>query len=266
MNRLGKRLKDIKSAGEKALSIFVTAGYPELDSTAKLVWNLAEAGADLVEIGIPFSDPIADGVTIQKSSQKALENGITLKRILHQVEEIRKGSELPVILMGYLNPVAKYGFQSFVKDAENAGVDGLILPDLIPEESFSYQEVVKTSKIGLNYLVSPNTPGDRLRTIDGLTRDFIYCVALTGVTGSREGLPPGIADYLSRVKGATTHPYLVGFGISNPQDARAIARHADGVIIGSAIIKLIAQSANERAMLKATSRFTSEIKKALKGA
>jgi tryptophan synthase alpha chain len=191
---------------------------------------------------------------------------MTLSRILQQVEEVRKKSELPLILMGYLNPIAHYGFADFVRDAESAGADGFIIPDLIPEEFAGYNADLDNRQIGVNFLVSPNTTDQRLELIDELTGDFIYCVSLTGVTGSRTRLPAGIVEYLARVKQHCRHPYLVGFGISTPEAAQEIAGHSDGIIIGSALINLIGAAAGKSEMHQKTAAFTRQIKEALKGA
>jgi tryptophan synthase alpha chain len=266
MNKVSQKLQAARQSGEKLLSIFVTAGFPERDSTPELVWTLEQAGADLIEIGIPFSDPIADGATIQHASQVALQNGMSLQLVLRQVEIIRSKSQIPLILMGYLNPIVRHGFAETARDAEAAGVDGFIIPDLIPEEFVEYRQILTGRSIGVNFLVSPNTPTARLREIDELTSDFIYCVSLTGVTGSRAALPSGIVDYLGRVKQNCSHPYLVGFGISTPEVAKAIARHSDGVIIGSALLKVIAEAKDSQDMHHKTATFTRNIKTALKGA
>ena len=265
MNRLKQTFEHAQIRGEKLLSIFITAGFPHLESTADLIWNIEEAGADFVEIGIPFSDPIADGPTIQKTSQAALENSITVGKILQQVQTIRQKSEIPIILMSYLNPLLKYDFKKFANDAEKAGVDGLIIPDLIPEEFQNFAPILKENGLGLNFLVSPNTSFARIRLIDRLTSDFIYCVSVAGITGSREGVPDGLIAFLTKLDVEITHPYLVGFGVSNANDAKAISKHCDGVIIGSAILDLISNSRQNEEMLNSVRQFVQEIKLSLKG-
>jgi len=247
------------------LSVFVTAGYPHLESAPKLVWQLEESGADLIEIGVPFSDPIADGPTIQHSSKIALENGMNLNLVLKQIQTIRQKSEIPIILMGYLNPLLKYGFDRFIKDAVETGVDGLIIPDLLPEEFQTIDSEFNGSKLGMNFLISPNTPSARIKKIDAATSDFIYCVSVAGVTGRRSGVSHGLIDFLQSIKSIVTHPLLVGFGISNPEDANEISRNADGVIVGSAIIDLITKSRGDQDMLSSISQFVQSLKLALKG-
>ncbi|MFQ5706775.1 MAG: tryptophan synthase subunit alpha [bacterium] len=263
MNRLAQLFRRSDKNQDKLLSLFLTAGYPKLESTPELVWTVERAGADFVEIGIPFSDPLADGPTIQKSSQTALQNGMNVRGVLQQVEEIRRKSQLPLILMTYLNPILKYGLEKFIEEANEAGVDGFIIPDLLPEEL----ETARNGKtFGVNLLISPNTPIERVRAIDRLTTDFIYCVSVTGVTGSRRGVPAGLLDYLKAVREVVTHPVLVGFGVSDPEDAGAISRAADGVIIGSALIDLMGRFRDRDEMLGAVSQFVQKINQALKGA
>jgi len=265
MNRISNTFQKVRGRDEKILSVFVTAGYPHLESAPELVWQLEESGADLIEIGMPFSDPIADGPTIQHSSKVALENGMNLNLALKQIQTIRQKSEIPIILMGYLNPLLKYGFDRFIKDAVEAGVDGLIVPDLLPEEFQTIDPEFNGSKLGMNFLISPNTPSARIKKIDAVTSDFIYCVSVTGVTGRRSGVSPGLIDFLQSIKSVVTHPLLVGFGISNPADANEIGRNADGVIVGSAIIDLITKSQGNHDMLRSIGQFAQRLNFALKG-
>lgn len=265
MSRFKNTFQKAQKSGEKLLSVFVTAGYPKLDIAPELVWILEQAGADFVEIGIPFSDPIADGPTIQNASQIALENGMNLKEALKQVQVIRQQSQIPIILMGYVNPLLNHGLEKFIKDAEEVGVDGFIIPDLLPEEFLNFKNIFIRKKLGVNFLISPNTPTSRIKNIDKLTCDFIYCVSATGVTGTRKGVPLGLIDFLQSIRNLIKHPYLVGFGISNPQDAREIARYSIGVIVGSAIIKLINKYNDRSKMFEAVNLFVKELKSALKG-
>ena len=265
MNRISNTFQKVQKTDEKILSVFVTAGYPHLESAQELVWQLEQSGADLIEIGMPFSDPIADGPTIQHSSKVALENGMNLDLVLKQIQTIRQKSEIPIILMGYLNPLLKYEFDRFIKDAAEAGVDGLIIPDLLPEEFQTIDSEFNGSKLGMNLLISPNTPLARIKKIDEVTSDFIYCVSVTGVTGRRSGVSHDFIDFLQSIKSIVTHPLLVGFGISNPEDANEIGRNSDGVIIGSAIIDLITKSRGDHDMLSSVDQFVQRLKFALKG-
>jgi len=240
-NRIGKLFENHKD-DSKIMSLFITAGYPDLESTVDLILGMEENGADLIELGMPFSDPLADGPTIQYSSNKAIENGITMNRIFSMVEEVRHKSEIPIILMGYLNPVLRFGVELFCEKAQQAGVDGLIIPDLPPEESHLLEEHAKSSKLSLIYLVAPNTNDKRMQLIDGKSEEFVYCVSVTGVTGAREGgeVSKSVNRFISRVQQhITRNPTMIGFGIKSFEDAQKIAEKADGFIVGSALINTI---------------------------
>jgi tryptophan synthase alpha chain len=221
---------------------YLTAGFPALDATVDLVLAAAEGGADLVEMGLPFSDPLADGPTIQAASQKALENGITHRRALDMAAEIRRHSAVPLIFMGYYNPLLRFGIDAFLREMAAAGVDGLIVPDMPFEESLEVREAARTHGVGLTFLVAPTTPEDRISVLDAVSSEFLYCVSLTGVTGARRELDPGLPVYLSRVAGLTRKPFVVGFGISRPDQVDQVAPPAAGVVIGSALIQAIANA------------------------
>ncbi len=239
-NRLTTKLTQLRERNEKALVLFLTAGYPKLDSTVPLVLELAQAGADIIELGIPFSDPLADGPVIQASSQQAIKNGITLEYILGQVKEIRKHTNIPLVLMGYLNPILHYGEEKFFADARKSGIDGIILPEVPLEETDRFLSFTRKHHLADILLVSPATTDKRIREIDEVSSGFLYCVSTTGVTG-RSNIGD-IESYVKRVKRhAKKNPVLVGFGIKTPTDAQRIAQHADGVIIGSALIQKITQ-------------------------
>jgi tryptophan synthase alpha chain len=240
MNRLAAKLSRLRERHEKALVLFLTAGYPKLDSTVPMVLALIQAGADIIELGMPFSDPLADGPVIQTSSQQAIKNGITLDRILEQVKEIRKHSDVPLVLMGYLNPILHYGEKRFFADAANVGVDGIILPEVPLEESDRFLLLNRKHNLADILFISPATSDERIRNIDKVTSGFLYCVSTTGVTG-RSNIGD-IESYVKRVKRiAKSNPVLVGFGIKTPADAKRTAQYADGVIVGSALIQRIAQ-------------------------
>lgn len=262
MNRLTKLLRN-RSEEEKLLSIFLTAGYPKKESTAEIVRVVESAGADFVEIGVPFSDPMADGPTIQKSSEIALQNGINLDLVLEQIQRIRTESQLPFILMSYLNPILAYGTERLIEDATAAGVDGFIIPDLIPEEK--RRICGDGGEMDVNFLISPNTAQDRVEAIDEATADFIYCVSVAGVTGARKGIPSDLIDFLKSIRRKVSSPVFVGFGISNGKDAREIARNCSGVIVGSAIINLLAGSNGQGKGLQSVAEFVRDLKSALKG-
>jgi tryptophan synthase alpha chain len=241
MNRIDAVFQELKKQGRKALIGYVTAGFPDRVSLKRLVPTLEKAGLDLLELGVPFSDPIADGPTIQKASQAALAQGTTLAWILGQVRELRKHVRLPIVFMTYCNPIYAMGVETFFRRARASGLDGLIVPDLIPEES---RLLAPAKRFGVHviYLVAPTTPNDRIRYVARATHGFLYAVSLTGVTGARTTLPAGLPHFLKQVKAVSRAPVAVGFGLSTPAQVRAAARHADGVIVGSALIRAIDRS------------------------
>lgn len=241
MNRIDKTFRRLRQEGRKALIGYVTAGFPHKASLRTLVPLLEDAGLDLLELGVPFSDPIADGPVIQKASQAALANGATLKWVLEAVGDLRPRVRLPILLMSYANPIYSMGAEDFFKRAQASGVDGLIVPDMIPEEA-SWLAPAGRHGVHLIFLAAPTTPEDRIRRIARMTRGFLYAVSLTGVTGARAALPPELPAFIKKVKALSRRPVAVGFGLSTPAQARAAARHADGVIIGSALIKEIENS------------------------
>lgn len=226
----------------KIMSLFLTAGYPDPEATVDLILGFEENGVDLVELGMPFSDPLADGPTIQYSSNVAIEHGITMSKILQMVRQVREKSEIPIILMGYINPVLRYGIEKFCEDAADAGVDGLIIPDIPIEESDILKEEAESNGLPMIYLVAPNTSDERMQKIDQQSQGFVYCVSVTGVTGAREGdeVAQSVQRFIERVKdNVTRNPKMVGFGIKSHEDAQRIAREMDGFIVGSALIDTI---------------------------
>lgn len=227
---------------EKIMSLFLTAGYPDPEAAVDLILGFEENGVDIVELGMPFSDPLADGPTIQYSSNVAIEQGITMKKILQIVEKVREQSNIPIILMGYVNPVLRYGVKAFCGDAAEAGVDGLIIPDIPIEESGILKDEADKNELSIIYLVAPNTSDERMRKIDKQSRGFVYCVSVTGVTGAREGneVAKSVQRFIDRVKkNVTRNPKMVGFGIKSHEDAHRIAADMDGFIVGSALIDTI---------------------------
>jgi tryptophan synthase alpha chain len=226
------------------VSVFYTAGFPVLDDTVTVAQHLQDAGADLIEIGIPFSDPVADGPTIQESSKVALANGMHLKLLLKQVEEIRKTVTIPIVLMGYLNPVIQYGIDLFLKDAARAGVDGLILPDLpLYEYEVKYKNVFQEYGLVNTFLVTPQTSEERIQKMDHLTSGFLYAVSSSSTTGSRTSFSEEQEKYFHRLREMKLkHPFLIGFGVANHQTYKTVCRYAAGAIVGSAFIQLISRS------------------------
>ncbi len=239
--RLNQLIQRKKENDEKNLSIFVTAGFPEKDATEEIIIQLAHAGADFIELGIPFSDPVADGPVIQQASQKALENGISLRDIIMIIEKIRKTTDIPIILMGYLNPVFQYGIEKFFKDASRAGADGFILPDWPIEESGRYKELLQSLDLDLIHLIAPNTAEIRIKEIDEISTSFVYCVAYTGVTG-RAKRNESSQYFLKKLNKLLKKPHLIGFGVKTREDFEYYGHFADGVIIGSAFINLLSET------------------------
>ncbi len=240
MNRIQATFQHLREAGDTALMPYLTMGYPERDSALSLVPAIAEAGADLIELGVPFSDPLADGPTIQASSQRALENGMSLSRCLSQARALRAaGVRIPFVLMGYYNPILQLGIERFAGEAATAGIDGVIIPDLPPEEAESVQPVLQAAGLDLVYLVAPTSDAARISTVTGRSDGFVYLVSLVGVTGARDQLTRDLGEFVARVRAATSKPLAVGFGIGTPGQAAEVAGLADGVIVGSALIKVI---------------------------
>lgn len=248
---------------EKVMSLFITAGFPELDSTPELILALEKAGADIIELGMPFSDPLADGPTIQLSSEVSINNGTTLDHIFNQVADVRKRTDIPIVLMGYINPILHYGLESFFKNAAKSGVDGVILPDVPIEESSLVEELCRTNNMALIYLVAPNTTDSRMKRIDEKSEGFVYCVSITGVTGARDGnkVANSIAGFINRVKSnITKNPILVGFGIKSHEDAMLISRDLDGFVVGSALIDTINKHYPNSDWMDQTTEFVSKMK------
>lgn len=241
MNRIQKKFEE-KGAGEKLMSLFITAGYPELESTVNLVLGFEKHGADMIELGMPFSDPLADGPTIQYSSDIAIGNGITIEKIMDMVSSIREKSDIPIILMGYMNPVFRYGIAKFCKRAKEVGVDGFILPDIPVEESGLIEQEAIHVGIPIIYLVTPTTTDARMELADKKSGGFVYCVSVTGVTGARSGeeVSQSVNKFIFRVrKNIVSNPVMIGFGIKSYNDSQKISKNVDGFIVGSALINQI---------------------------
>ena len=254
MSRIAETFAALKAAGRTAVMPYLMVGFPERDSALELAPALEAAGADLFELGVPFSDPLADGATVQRASERALENGVRLASCLETVVELRAaGLRAPLVLMGYFNPFLRYGLQRLLDDAAGAGVDGLIIPDLPPEESAEFHALCQAAGIDLIFFVAPTTPDERIAAIAKLASGFIYCVSLTDVTGARAELWEGLPDFLARVRRHTGLPLVVGFGISSAAHVRQVGQHADGAIVASALIdRLEAAVPSERARVAAS--------------
>jgi tryptophan synthase alpha chain len=236
MKTLNQYLADINNQNRKALSVFLTAGFPDPDHFVTLCLRILDAGADMLEIGIPFSDPIADGPVIQKSSYRALQYGITLSKIFDFVTQLRAETEKPLILMGYANPIQRYGTQRFCEDAVAAGVQGIIIPDIPLEEYDDFWEA-PTPSLARILLTTPTSPAERIERIDQLSEGFVYCVSVTGTTGMQQGFSASVQNNLHRTyTQIKKNKMLIGFGISSADDIRTFAPFCDGVIVGSAVI------------------------------
>ncbi len=240
MSRIITTFEELKQSSRKALMPYVTMGFPALESALEIVPALAEAGADLVELGVPFSDPLADGATIQAAGQRALANGMSLALCLEQAATLRaRGVTVPFVLMGYYNPIMQFGFERFAERAVACGIDGLIVPDLPPEEAKTLHAAATARGLDVIFLLAPTSDAARIQTVTSLSGGFVYLVSLVGVTGARESLPPDLADFVARVRAVTDKPLAVGFGIATPEQAAQVAQIADGVIVGSALVKAI---------------------------
>ncbi len=243
MSRIADAFARLRDERRTGLVAFLTVGYPSLDDTLRLVPALIQGGADIVELGVPFSDPLGEGPTIQRSSHHALLQGVTPGVCLEVVAKLREGGvEAPLILMGYYNPLLAYGLQPFSGNASRAGADGIIAVDLPPEESHPLRDACRENGLDLIYLLAPTSTDDRIGLVASLASGFVYCVSVTGVTGARQELPKGLSSFVSRVRARTPLPLAVGFGISKPKHFRAVGRIAEAAVIGSAIIDEIDRS------------------------
>lgn len=245
ISRIGETFKELKKKGEKAFIPYIMAGDPSLEKTKDIVQMLEECGADIVELGVPFTDPLADGPTIQRASERALNAGVTLKKVIAFVKDLRQDTQIPVVLMTYYNPVFKYGEEHFVRDAKDAGVDGVIIPDLPPDEAGSLIHSSRKTSLDTVFLLAPTSTPERIKKVAKASRGFIYYVSVTGITGSRLLLDGSIETLVSEIRKYTDKPIAVGFGVSTPEEASAVSKVSDGVIVGSAIVKRLHESPDD---------------------
>jgi tryptophan synthase alpha chain len=255
MNRINQKFLDLKGQKQKAFIAFITAGDPDLKTTENLVKAFEKAGVDIIELGIPFSDPLADGPTIQASFYRALKKGVTVKKILETVKRIRLKSSIPIALMGSYNPILHFGEEKFVKACADAGVDGLIVPDLPPEESRSLRSLALRNDIDTIFFVAPTSTDERIRANTRASGGFVYYVSLTGTTGTQKALAPSVVKQVRHIKRFTKKPVCAGFGISTPRQVQEIGRAADGVIVGSAIVKKIEECRGQRDLVGKVARY-----------
>jgi tryptophan synthase alpha chain len=265
MSRIAACFAKLRERKEKALVAFVTAGDPLPEATADIVVALAVAGADIVELGVPFSDPLADGPTIQASTQRALDSGVTPPRVLDIVRQIRERSDVPLVLMGAWNPVISYGQERFAYDAVAAGADGTIITDLTPEEAHDWKRDSDTAGLDTIFLLAPTSTAARMTLVAGMASGFLYCVSRTGVTGARQDVPADLPPLIEAIRDrAGDLPICVGFGIADPVQAKAICAYADGIVVGSALVELLHRERENPRLLEIAGEFIAALKGATK--
>jgi tryptophan synthase alpha chain len=240
--RISKRFAELREAGELGIVAYITAGDPTLDATLRHVLGLAEAGADVIELGVPFSDPLADGPTIQRASERALKSGTTLHGVLDLVRRIRQSSQVPLVLFSYFNPILQFGLEKFAAAAAEAGADGVLVTDLTPEESEDYRRILKARGLDTIFLAAPTSTDERLQRIAACSSGFLYLISRTGVTGAKDALPDDLPALLRRARRFTQLPIAVGFGISLPGHVSVLGGLADAAVVGSALVSEIAKA------------------------
>lgn len=261
MSRIKNTFNRLKKKNEAALIPYIMAGDPDLATTKTLILDMEKAGADIIELGAPFSDPLADGPTIQKAAIRSLKNNTSIDDVLKLVADVRTVSRVPLILMTYYNLIFHYGEERFVHDAAAAGLDGIILPDLPPEEAGTLAPLAKKDGLDMIFLLAPTSTDERIKLVSRLSQGFVYYVSLTGVTGARTGLQQSIQESLQRIKAMTDKPVAVGFGISTPDQAAQVAHWgADGVIVGSALVKVVEENAGSPDLVEKAAAFVKALK------
>ncbi len=264
MKRIENKFVELRTRNEKALIVYLTAGDPSLDITKQLIFALEKAGVDILEIGVPFSDPTADGPVIQAAAQRSLKAGTTLEGVLKMVAEVRKVSDIPIVLFGYFNPIFAYGVKKFAQAARNAGVDGVLVVDLPYEEAKELRDY--TDAVGIDFisLIAPTTDKERLKKIVSKASGFLYYISITGITGTTAPKISNIKVEVEKIRKITKQPIAVGFGISKPEQAREIGHFADGVVIGSAVVRMIDENKNKKNLIRIVSDYVTDIKKELR--
>jgi tryptophan synthase alpha chain len=259
MNRIERKFRQLKKNNKKALIIYLTCGFPDLKTTEELVCLLENCQVDMIELGIPFSDPIADGPIIQRASQKALEKGIILDKVFGMVTKLRNKVDIPLVIMSYLNPIYQYNAKKFFHNCAKSGVDGVIIPDVIIEEGREFEKLANESGVDLIYFVAPVTGRVRRNKVYRHTRGFTYILSVTGITGPREKFPKELRNFLSEVRSETKKPLALGFGISNPGQVKSVRKFVDGFIIGSALIRIILNT-ERRKLLPEVKKFIGQFR------
>jgi tryptophan synthase alpha chain len=264
MNRIVERFARLKREGKKGFVVYIGAGDPNLEATRQLGLAFDQAGVDVLELGVPFSDPLADGLVNQLAAQRGLESGTTPPKVLETVAAVRKESQIPVVLYIYFNLIHKVGLEKFVGDAASAGVDGLLVLDLPPEESQNYEALMQKAGLCNIYLVAPTTPDDRIELIVKRGAGFIYYVSREGVTGMQQKISDTIASMTAKIRSHTDLPIAIGFGISNPEQAKAVAQFAEAIVVGSAVVNQIAEFGKNSDMVSRVGKFVSTLVSAIK--
>jgi len=265
MGRIEDTFSRLKSNNEKALITYIMAGDPDLDTTESLISAIERAGADIIELGVPFSDPIADGPTIQRASDRALKSRTTLKKVMSLVKKVRKKAAVPIIVMTYYNIILQYGLKRFTDDAVRAGIDGAIIPDLPPEEASEFVGYARDAGLATVFLLAPTSTEERIKKVTDTASGFVYYVSMTGITGARLANLQEIKGRIPQIQKYTDLPVAVGFGISGPDEARKISRWADGVIVGSALVRLIEDNRGKKQLLTRVTGFVTSLKKGING-
>ncbi|MBF0489387.1 MAG: tryptophan synthase subunit alpha [Candidatus Omnitrophica bacterium] len=259
MNRIDLTFKSLREQKKKAFIAFITAGDPDLKTTHDLVLAFEKAGVDIIELGVPFSDPMADGPTIQASSMRALQKGTSLTKVLDLVKSLRTQTQIPIALMTYTNIIFHYGDEKFVKDAKACGVDGIIIPDLPVTEAHVLTTAAKKADLSTVFFIAPTTSDERAKQIADASSGFIYYVSITGVTGARQATPVTTFKHLKKIKTFITKPVCVGFGISTAEQVKSVSKVADGVIVGSAIVKEILKYSNDKNLVSKVAKFVQSL-------
>ncbi len=265
MNRIEQRFAQLQAKQQKGFVVYIGAGDPHLEATRQLALAFDQAGVDVLELGVPFSDPLADGLVNQLAAQRGLNSGTTPAKVLETVAAIRRDSQVPIVLYVYFNILHRRGLKQFIADCAQAGVDGLLVLDLPPEESGSYEALMREAGLCNIYLVAPTTPEERIELIVKRARGFIYYVSREGVTGMQAQISDTIASMTGRIRAHTALPIAVGFGISNPEQARAVARHSEAIVVGSAVVNQIAEHGQSPELVQRVGEFVRSLSTGVKG-
>ena len=265
MSRISARFDALAEVGDGALIVFVVAGHPDPETSAELLPAIADAGADIIELGIPFSDPLADGPVIQAASQHALAKEVSTARVLEMAAAFRSDRETPLVLMTCYNPICQFGLEAFARESVAAGVDGAIVTDLPPEEGAEWVDVARSHRLDTIFLLAPTSSHARIEKVVDLATGFVYCVSRMGVTGTRDELPEDLARLVGRIRGETAKPVAVGFGVSRPDHVAEVCRLTDGAVVGSAVVALMDQEQSSAGLARKVKDFVAELKAATRG-